>query len=213
MVWLNNLLLKTPSPQLRRKAIENLTGSGNSRDTERFVASMQDKNPQVRCAAVRALERVNHEDSRRSLVAALQDPSYQVREAAARALGRLRAAGCAGPLAACLKEPDPAVRAAVAGALRALGWKPTTTEELARFEIALGNTPAAIPVREAEAVPYDTAFLRRAAAEAFKEMNDPRKVKSLFAALHVSDRTTRISAIRALEEVTNEAVTGELLKL
>ncbi len=215
MIWLNNLLLKSPSPQLRCKAIENLTGSGKSRDTEHFVASLNDQSPQVRCAAVRALEKVKDAQSLRAIVAALRDSSYEVRETAARALGRLGAVAATTPLAAALKDPDPAVLAAVAGALRALGWKPSTSEESARFEIALGNIPA--PITQAQAAPreakFDTHFLRRAAAEAVKAMNDPRKVQPLLADLRHNDPRTRISAVHALGQLSSDSVTGELLKL
>jgi HEAT repeat protein len=215
MIWLNNLLLKSPSPQLRRKAIENLTGSGKSRDTDHFVASLGDESPQVRCAAVRALEKVKTIDSARSIAAALRDASYEVREAAARALSRLGFAASTTPLAAALKDPDPAVLAAVAGALRALGWKPSTSQESARFEIALGNIPA--PIRQIQAaspeVRFDTQFLRRAAADAVRAMNDPGKIALLVADLHHNDPKTRISAVHALGQLSSDSVTVELLKL
>src|SRR5258705_1626992 len=215
MSWLNNLLLKSPSPQLRRKAIENLTGSGKSRDTEHFVASLGDESPQVRCAAIRALEKVKTAESARSIVAALRDGSYEVRETAARALGRLGIVASITALVAALKDRDPAVLAAVAGSLRMLGWKPSTSEESARFEIALGNLPA--PVRQAQAaaheIKYDTHYLRRAAADAVRAMNDPRQVQPLLADLRHNDSRTRISAIYALSQLSSDSVTGEILKL
>jgi len=202
MAWLNNLLLKSTNPTLRRKAIEGLTGSGKTRDTDRFVASLGDKNPQVRCAAVRALEKANNEDSVPSLIGALRDSSHEVREAAARALGRLGNAAAIEPLAACLKDPDWAVLAAVAGSLRTFAWKPSTNEQLARFEIALGNTRPSVSAGGTELDPaehkHDTSFQRRAAAEALREMNDPRKIKPLVTALREGDASARISAIDAL---------------
>jgi HEAT repeat protein len=218
MAWLNTLRLKSSDPQVREKAIEHLAGSNNTRDTERIFASLHDESSQVRCAAVRALEKAPKKDSVRCLVNALRDPSYQVREEAARALGRLRDHASIEPLKYSLRDPDPAVRAAVAGALRALAWKPATREELARFEIALGNVPAAVPTTENDPEPFaagtrnDTTFQRRAAAEALKELNDPHKIKPLLADLEHIDPGVRISAIHALGRVSSEGVTGQILK-
>ena len=185
MAWLDTLRLKSPNPRMRCKAVENLSGSTHPSDTERIFASLHDENPQVRCAAVRALGQANTPDSHSSLVRALQDKSFEVREAAARALGRPGALSSANALAACLRDPDAAVRIAAAGALRAMGWKPSSREESAWFEIALGNTPAAVSAGNVPAAPpatgpnQDTSFYRRMAAEALKESNDPARIKSL----------------------------------
>jgi HEAT repeat protein len=217
MAWLTSLRLKSTNPQVRLRALENLAGSANSKDTEIFLASLSDRNPQVRCAAIRALEKVRGETSAKSLIGALGDPIYEVREAAARALGRLRLPGSTEALAAALRDPDAAVRAAAAGALRALAWRPSTSEESARFEIALGNTTASSSVGEMTVDPIeprqDTAFLRRAAAEARKERDDPRRIKLLLASLQDSDPTVRASAVHDLGHLTDESVTRELLNL
>jgi len=215
MNWLTSLLLKSPNAGLRRKAIENRTGSSKTKDTELFIASLQDRNPQVRCAAIRALEKVNTRDSAQLLIGALRDPSYEVRETAARALGRLRIGGATMALVHALRDSDPAVCAASAGALRALSWKPSTTEELARFEIALGNVPS--PVRQAQVarseVQYETNFLRRAAAEAVKAMNAPGRVQQLLAELRDQAPKVRVSAVLALGQLSGDNITVELLKL
>ena len=153
MAWLDTLLLKSSSPRLRCKAVENLSESSRSDDTDRIVASLDDPSPRVRCAAIRALVKANTPDTQSSLVDALQDKCFEVRVAAARALGRLGAVSAAGNLAVCLKDPDAAVRIAAASALRAIGWKPATREESAWFEITLGNisgaTSASAPPPEA----------------------------------------------------------------
>src|SRR5437899_2583860 len=172
-------LLKSADPRMRCKAVENLSGSNHASDTELIFASLRDKNPQVRSAAVRALAKANKPGTQEALVSVLRDTSFLVREAAAGALGRAGELSSANALAACLRDPDAAVRSAAAGALRTLGWKPATQEELAWFEIALGNTPAAVSAGNgpAEAVNsdpgQDTAFHRRLAAAERRKKNDP----------------------------------------
>src|ERR1043166_5015890 len=84
MVWLNNLRLKSKSPEARRKVLEALEGAADPRTQELLVASLADEDPQVRCAAVKAIERANFEQTVPSLISALQDPTSAVRAAAAR---------------------------------------------------------------------------------------------------------------------------------
>ena len=51
MAWLASLLLKSPKPRMRCKAVESLSGSSRPSDTELLFASLDDVNPRVRCAA------------------------------------------------------------------------------------------------------------------------------------------------------------------
>jgi len=219
MAWLASLLLKSPKPRMRCRAVESLAGSSDPSDTELIFAGLRDESPEVRCAAVRALGKANTAGSQSSLVRALQDANFQVREAAARALGRLGALSSADDLVACLRDPDAAVRIAAAGALRALGWKPSSREELAWFEIALGNTPAAVPADNATAaLPdagpiQDTSFYRRVVAEELREMNDPRRIRSLLATLRGNDLLARVSAVHDLGRINDPQITEELLNL
>jgi HEAT repeat protein len=202
---------------MRCKALENLSGSSHPSDTELIYASLQDKNPQVRSAAVRALAKANKPGTQEALVGALRDVSFQVRVAAARALGRPGELSSANALAECLRDPDALVRFAAAGALRTIGWKPATKEELAWFEIALGNTPAAVSAGNGPAVNtepgQDTAFHRRMTAEALREKNDPVRINALLAAVRGNDLLARVSAVHDLGEINNPRITQELLKL
>ncbi len=219
MAWLDTLLLKSSSPRVRCKAVENLSESRHPSDTERIFASMDDQSPQVRCAAVRALAKADTPDAQNSLVRALQDECFEVRGAAARALGRLGAVRAAGDLAVCLRDPDAAVRIAAAGALRAIGWKPTTREESAWFEITLGNTPGAASASDPPPDALftesnqDTSFYRRLAVAEMKERNDPHRINSLRVALRGTDLLARISAVHDLGQVNDPQVTEELLTL
>jgi len=216
LLRLAGLLLKSPDPRTRCKGVESLSGSSYPSDTELIFASLQDENPQVRSAAVRALAKTNKPATQRALVGALRDNSFQVREAAARALGGLGASSSAEALARCLRDPDTAVRIAAAGALRTIGWKPATHEQLALFEIALGNTPATVAAVEGsgEADPsHDTAFQRRLAAEELREKNDPVRINALLAALRGNDLLTRVSAVHDLGQINDPRITQELLEL
>jgi HEAT repeat protein len=182
-----------------------------------LVASLQDKSPHVRCAAVRALAQSRSPDSLKSLLGALSDESPQVREAAASVLGRSGKKNVAGSLAACLKDPEPSVRRATATGLRALGWRPSTREEAARFDIETGNTPVALAAPlPAESSPEEknqnTAFHRRMRAEALKEKNDPARISALLTAARGNDLLARISAIHDLGQTTSPIVSQELLK-
>ena len=212
-------LLKSPNPRMRCKAVERLSGSSHPSDTELIFVSLHDGNPQVRTAAVRALAKTNKPGTQKALVGALRDASFQVREAAARALGRPGELSSANALAECLRDPDAAVRIAAAGALRTIGWKPATREELAWFEIALGNTPAAVSAGNGPAETFntepgqDTAFHRRLAAEVLREKNDPARINVLLAALRGNDLLSRVSAVHDLGEINDPRITQEILKL
>jgi len=127
-----------------------------------------------------------------------------------------KAKDAASLLAACLRDPEPSVRRAAAGGLRSLGWRPSTREESARFDLALSNSPETIspaPTLAPEPSPEtNTAFHRRMRAEAEKEKNDPARVSALLAAAHSGDLLARISAIHDLGQATARVVTEELLK-
>ena len=122
-----------------------------------------------------------------------------------------------GSLATCLKDPEPSVRRAAAVGLRAFGWRPSTREEAAWFDIALGNTPVALSVPlQAESSPEekneDTAFHRRMRAETLREKNDPTRVSALLTAARSNDLLARISAIHDLGQTSSPIVSEELVK-
>ena len=173
----------------------------------------------MRCAAIRALAKAGTPHTQNSLARALQDECHEVRATAARALGRLASPGAAEELAVCLKDPDADVRVAAAGALRAIGWKPTTREESARFDITLGNIPSAGPASTSPPIAssvgsrQDTSFHRRMAAAEQKEKTDPRRINSLLAALRGTDLLARVSAAHDLGQVNDPQITKELLTL
>ena len=216
-LW-NNLRLNSSNPVIRSKAIDSLSDSTNSHDTERVFASLHDASPQVRCVAVRALaKKASHPEAFKSLLGALNDRSAEVREAAARVVGQFRTGkgNVAGALVTCLKDPEPTVRSAAAGALRAKGWRPSTHEEAAWFDVALGNTPDPLsaPIARAEApAESNTSFHRRMEAETLKEKNDPARISALLVAAHGGDLLARISALHDLGEVTSPMVSTQLPK-
>ena len=200
MVWLKNLRIKSANPRVRRRTVEKLAGSTNSHDTELLVASLEDNDAQVRCAAVRALEQAEDASCTASLLPALRDQDHQVRTAAAQALGHRGDRAAVGALAAVLSDSCPDVRSAAAGALRCLNWNPETPEDVARFEIAVGNARAAAFAGNAAVTSLvgelkaDTSFHRRAAAEALKDVADPRRICPLLEALKDPVRDSRPGA-------------------
>ena len=143
MVWWNTLRLKSSCPEVRRKALERLDATKDARALELLLAGLADEDAQVRCTAIKGLEQIKDDQSIIALATALQDPNSGVREAAAAGLGRLGDVGASCYLAGLLKDSVPGVRTSAAVALRALGWKPSTDEEQAAFEVALGHTRAA----------------------------------------------------------------------
>jgi HEAT repeat protein len=214
--WWGNLRLRSSDPAIRSKALEHLSTSKLSRDTERVFASLKDESPNVRCAAVRALEKKSDRpEALKSLVRALGDPAPEVRETAVLVLSRSGNPKVTGALAGSLKDAEPSVRRAAAGGLRALGWRPSTQEEAARFDIALGNTSDVFtaPTPKIDYSPEtNTAFHRRIRAEAEKEKNDPARISALFAAANGSDLLGRLGAIHDLGQATSPVVSAELLK-
>ena len=214
--WWNNLKLKSSNPLVRSKAVDRLAGSNNSRDTETVLASLHDKSARVRCVALRALEKkANQPKAIKSVVQALSDPAAVVREAAALVLARSGAKAVAGPLVTCLKDPEPSVRRAAASALRGIGWRPSTHEEAARFDIALGNTPDALaaPTPQPDPSESNTTFTRRMQAELLKERNDPVRVSTLLTAAFGTDLLARLAAIHELGQVNSPAVSQGLPRL
>ncbi|HSU57204.1 MAG TPA: HEAT repeat domain-containing protein, partial [Candidatus Dormibacteraeota bacterium] len=213
-LW-NHLRLNSSDSLVRSKALDSLSGSTNSLDTERVFASLHDKSPQVRCVALRALaNRSGHPETLKSLASALSDRSAEVREAAARVLGQFRNANAAGALVTCLKDPEPSVRSAAASALRATGWRPSTHEQAAWFDVALGNTPDPLsaPTEAESSGESTTHFHRRMEAERLKERNNPARISALLVSAHGGDLLARTSALHDLGEVTSPIVGTELPK-
>src|SRR6476659_7020413 len=180
MIWLKTLRLKSENPVVRQRVVEKLAGSEDSNDTDLIVASLEDENALVRCAAVRALETAPDQACIQGLLSALRDESPDVRRVAAVVLGRRGDRSVAWPLSTLLNDPSSEVRQAAAHSLRQLDWKPCTGEENARYELSLPRTDAATSKAAINpllgTLNHDTAFLRRTAADALKEVSDPDRI-------------------------------------
>src|SRR5271168_2087967 len=220
MVWLNIIRLKSGNPEVRRKAVESLDPAGDKRSRELLLAALRDEHETVRCAAVKALAQINDDESLNALITALHDPGGEVRQAAAMVLGQNGDSRAYQFLAATLKDWSPAVRMAAAGALRSLGWKPSSSEEQALYDVATGHTRAAAFAGQAAVrallteLKHDTDFNRRAAAEALEDLADPEGATApLLAALDDEESTVRVSAIHALSRDSSPEVTLKLLTL
>jgi HEAT repeat protein len=220
MVWLNKLRLRSNSPDVRRKALESLDATENTRvrSLGLLLAGLGDEDAQVRCAAVKGLEQIPDDQAMVARITALQDPASIVREAAAASLGRLGDSRSFPQLVRLLRDAHPGVRTAAGFALRSLGWKPAAGEEQALFDVALGHARAAAFAGQASVkalvneLTHDTSFKRRAAAEALEEVDDPRAIQPLLLALKDPDTSVRVSAIHALSKDTSGNVTLQLLE-
>jgi HEAT repeat protein len=146
----------------------------------------------------------------------LQDQDNQVREAAAAAFGQVGDARIFPHLIDLLQDSHSGVRRTAAAALRSLDWKPSSKEEVAMFEVALGHAHAAAFAGQASVkalvteLKHDTSFQRRAAAEALEEVDDPQATQPLLAALRDADPSVRVSAIYALSRDASGEVTLRL---
>src|SRR2546428_13853211 len=110
MAWWNNLKFNSKNPEVRRKAIESLQPSGDSRMVELLVAALGDPDAGVRFAAAKAFEQVNDDKSAQSLMAALQHGRIEVRQAAAGALGYLGDRQATLPRTNLFEGSNPALR-------------------------------------------------------------------------------------------------------
>jgi HEAT repeat protein len=219
MDWWNNLKLNSKSAEVRAKAIENLKPPGDEHTVEVLLSALGDEDEQVRSAAMQAFERIKHPNAGPSLIsAALRSANQELRQTAATALGYLDDPNTANVLANLLSDRNPPLRMAAAASLKKLGWRASTKEEQAFFDVALGNTRAAAFAGKAALTPlltelkHDTSFQRRAAAEALEGVNDPRRIQPLLIAAKDPDATVRASAIHALGRERSEEVAAALLR-
>src|SRR5205807_8487737 len=125
-------------------ASERLGETLNDDGLPQLLEPCRDDDWKVRCAALKVLEQFATELSVDLITSALHDTSEEVRAAAAAALGRLRSTRAIGYLSRTLHDERPAVRSAAALALRALGWRPDSSEDQALLDIASGQAQAAV---------------------------------------------------------------------
>jgi len=202
---------------VRRKALTRLGGNADARLLDSVLVCLKDEDAGVRCAAIEAIERLKVDHSGVCLITMLQDSCPLVRKVAATVLGRLGETRSIDGLGMLLKDSDDNVRLAAANSLKALGWRPSSNEDEARFEIALGNAKAAARAGGAavqalvKELKHDTSFVRRAVAEALEDLDDPRMMKPLLEALGDEDPTVRVSVIHALSKVNSEGAAAALL--
>ena len=220
MDWWNNFRAKSKDPRIRRKVIEslNLEGEVQPATIELIAAGLGDEDAGVRAAAATAMGSTGNERATESLLPLLRDANPEVRRAAVMGLGQVRDGRASAAVATLLHDVSASVRQGAALALERMGWRPSSEEEQASYEIALGNTRAASLKGQAAVNPLLSELgdkaesLRRAAAEALEGVDDPRRVKPLLQAAADPEPNVRVSAIHALAKAGGDQVTEVLLR-
>ncbi len=142
-----------------------------------------------------------------TLILCLRDSSPEVREAAVYSLSRMGEGRAVRPMIGMLEDPGSSVRKGASEALTALGWQPTTPEELASYRVARQNWEAAVSAGSSAisalvrvAKDSDTST-RLAAVQALGKTGSPETVLPLVEALKDQDGGVRAAAAEALEKV------------
>lgn len=156
-----------------------------------------------------ALERIRTREAAEALADALDHPDPDVRSHVAYVLGRLKAGHVADRLVAALADTDPQVRGHVANALGEMGSQEAAAALVGGFRRSSGDRgvvvdalakiggPEALRVLVA-ALRDRSRFVRRAAARALDDRNDPRGNRALLAAARRGDTAVARGAWRFL---------------
>ena len=106
-----------PSPEVRRRACEQLAAHPNVRHGPLLVVSLSDPNSGVVLAAVKALDRLDRLDDPRPLERLLASDDHELRVEVARSLAHFGTASGIAALERLAFDPDPKVRRAAAAAM------------------------------------------------------------------------------------------------
>jgi len=129
--------LRADTPEARRRAAELLIQFPRKAATDRLLETVDDPDKIVRHKCVIALGCIKDKKAVASLERKLKDDMFaEVRSAAAGALGRTRNPESVPALVSAMMDPDHSVRRSAANALHRLSWKPQTTGERVRYNIA-----------------------------------------------------------------------------
>jgi len=129
--------LQADTPEARRRAAELLIQFPRKAATDRLLETVDDPDKIVRHKCVIALGCIKDKKAVASLERKLKDDMFaEVRSAAAGALGRTRNPESVPALVSAMMDPDHSVRRSAANALHRLSWKPQTTGERVRYNIA-----------------------------------------------------------------------------
>ena len=221
MVWWNTLRLKSNSPEVRRKALENLDATGDPRALELLVAGAGGRG---RPGALRGGQGTGA-GSKSRIRATPWSARCRIRQGRARGggggLGRLGDGPAHSRHSRDLLKDSDSRRAGVRGGGGAAqpGLETLHRRGAGVFEVALGHARAAALAGQAAVkalvteLKHDTSFKRRAAAEALEDVDDPRTTQPLLAALKDEDPTVRVSAIHALSKDASAEVMPRVLAL
>ncbi len=220
MIWLIQQQLKSKSPQLRYRAVQQLRRTVGETALLLLIRSLQtDTEALVRSEAAGALGLWKDPRAVEALMAALQDTQTEVQSAAIESLRRLGDGAAVAPLAALLKSGAPVLKTEVAQALQALGWQPKEEELQAVFLVALGDLDRAAILGKvaigplSEALRQGTYQKRVKAVHRLAEIGDPSAVEPLLAAVGDPDGLVRAAVANALGQLGDARVVGQLAVL
>jgi HEAT repeat protein len=192
MVWLDSIRLRSGSPQMRRKALENLIAARKLPSFDRLVDILADPDPEVRCAAAKALTTLGEQFSAAAQVGTLAQISSQLRTSAS--LAQVQDPRALKPLLKSARDSDPLVRVA---SITALGQElnPSVTETL------LGS------------LNDSDSRVRSAAAQALELHADPAHLNHFLALLADAHFEVRVTAIQYLSRICDPSITPALIPL
>jgi HEAT repeat protein len=214
--------LDQPEWSIRREAISTLAMFGDVSAVPALVARLDDPHRGVRISAIRALAEIRDKRAVPPLVAMLDDEEPQIRLAVIEALSAVGEVEVVPELIARVGDSDDSVRAGIVGCLTRLGDQRAVVP-LARMlddpndEVRASVVMAMRRLNDTRAVPFllaklDDPILRDPIAEALGHLRDRRAVPLLLAAMRDSEDESRARIIRAVSQISDDAVLPQLLE-
>jgi len=216
--------LSDPSPDVRGAATAALAALEARESARPILALMRDRDARVRVEAQNALKALRARSLVPEIVALLEDPIAGVRERAVNLLSDLHAVGAASALVNRLKDPDVEVRLATIEAVTILEVQDSAKVELMELlgdpqERVRGYALEALASSHprSESLPLTRLLkdpdLQSRALSVVRRLRAKEAVPDLLRFLKGTERSLRLDAARALEELEVEeaAVPGERL--
>lgn len=210
---------------VRAIAAEMLGHIIDRRVVKPLVVALNDEDERVRASAAYALSIGGKKAIKPLLFAASMDESAHVRSYATSALREIGApallaiAKHIAGLINALVHADAEVRTNAVKVLRRMGWRPTSSEEKARFRIATGRWKDVVKIGEPAVEPLISALgskyeddLRTKAAKALSTIGKPA-VDLLIEALGRKDKGIRMKVSWILSQIRDERAIKPLKKL
>jgi len=171
-----------------------------------LTKELKKKDKDHRLVIIKALSEIRDPRPVPVLIDMLKDENSEVRWGAAIALGEIGDNQAIEPLITCLRDYDKYVRYGSAFSLQMLGWKPSTDEEKAFFDVGLQDWKAveligdsAIPALE-NVLLDQNSIVRMKAVEILGELRSTRAIPVLMRSLADQDSEVRWKTVLASEK-------------